>query len=104
MAKYVFTYSGGTAPATQAEREASMAAWGAWLGGMGPRALDIGNPFGASMAVGPGGGVTEGSPSGLTGYSIVSADDLAAAAELAKGCPILDTGGSVHVHEVFELM
>lgn len=104
MAKYVFTYSGGTAQASEAEREAAMAAWGAWLGGMGPRALDIGNPFGPSAAVGPGGVVADGSPSGLTGYSIIGADDLAAATELAKGCPVLEVGGSVHVHEVFELM
>lgn len=31
------------------------------------------------------------------GYSIVSADSLKAAAELAKGCPILERGGSVEV-------
>jgi hypothetical protein len=31
------------------------------------------------------------------GYSIVKADSLAAAAELAKGCPALLTGGCVEV-------
>jgi hypothetical protein len=31
------------------------------------------------------------------GYAIVQADNLAAAAEFAKGCPVLLTGGSVEV-------
>jgi hypothetical protein len=31
------------------------------------------------------------------GFSIVSADSIAAAAELAKGCPVLLAGGSVEV-------
>jgi hypothetical protein len=37
------------------------------------------------------------------GYTIVSADSLDAAAELAKGCPILDDGGSVSVYETFQV-
>jgi hypothetical protein len=31
------------------------------------------------------------------GYTVVKADSLAAAAELAKGCPIFQTGGQVEV-------
>ena len=37
--------------------------------------------------------------SGLTGYTVLAADSLAAAAGLAKGCPIFAGGGSVEVYE-----
>ncbi len=36
----------------------------------------------------------------VAGYIIVQADDLSQAAELAKGCPILEVGGSVEVRPV----
>ena len=104
MAKYVYAYRGGSMPETDAEREASFAAWGAWLGGIGAAALDAGNPFGASSSLGPDGTVGAAGGSALGGYSIVSAESLGAATELARGCPVLAAGGSVDVYEVFEVM
>jgi len=40
---------------------------------------------------------------GLTGYSIVSADSLDSAVELAKGCPVLEIGGAVDVYEAIAM-
>ncbi len=97
MGKFVFTYTGGGMAATDAEREAAMAAWGAWFEQLGPAVLDMGNPFGGSTAVG------SGAANGLTGYSIVSADSLDAAAQLAQGCPVLERGGGVGVHEALAM-
>lgn len=104
MAKFVYAYRGGRMPETDAERETAMAAWGAWLGGIGAAALDPGNPFGASLTVAPDGGVAQAGQAGLGGYSIVAADSLAAATDTAKGCPVLTAGGSVEVYEVLEVM
>ena len=42
--------------------------------------------------------------SGLTGYSVLKADSLAAATTLAKGCPVLAHGGAVEVYEVYPVM
>lgn len=39
----------------------------------------------------------------IGGYSIVKADTIEQAAELAKGCPILDGGGSVEVRPVMQM-
>jgi hypothetical protein len=50
------------------------------------------------------GTVSDGAASGLTGYAILQADGLDAAAEMAKGCPILSSGGSIEVYEVFKVM
>jgi len=98
MAKFVLAYKGGGMAQTDEEREAAMQAWGAWFGALGSAVVDAGNPFSSSKAVGGNG------TSGLTGYSILSADDLDAAAKHAEGCPILSNGGSVEVYEVLELM
>jgi hypothetical protein len=100
MANYVFAYSGGNGVAAdEAERNAQMAKWGQWLGELGPAVVDGGAPTGTAKTVGVGGSVSDGGSRGLTGYSIVSADSLDSAVELAKGCPVLETGGAVDVYE-----
>jgi hypothetical protein len=103
MAKYVLTYrGGGEMPGSQAERDAVMAAWTQWFGGLGSAVTEVGNPFGASSTVAAN-GVSEGTTSGVNGYSVLEAADLPAAVELAKGCPILTAGGSVEVHEALAM-
>jgi hypothetical protein len=104
MAKYLLAYKGGGMADSDAEREAAMAAWGNWFGSLGQAVADPGNPFGPSSTVAAGGSVNGGAPSGLTGYTVLSADSLAAANELAKGCPILDAGGSIEVYETVAMM
>jgi YCII-related domain len=94
MAKYLLAYKGGGMAETDAEREAAMKAWGEWFGRLGSAIVDPGNPFGASSTVGG-----SGAKGDLTGYSLVNAEDLASATELANGCPILANGGSVEVYE-----
>jgi hypothetical protein len=39
----------------------------------------------------------------ITGFTLVTADDLAAATELARGCPGLTHGVSVEVGELVEM-
>ena len=98
MGKYVLTYKGGSIPETEEEQKSVMDAWTAWFGSLGDSVVNMGNPFGAQAAVG--GGAT----SGLTGYSIVSADSLDDALAKAKSCPILNGGsGGVEVYETLEM-
>jgi hypothetical protein len=104
MPNYLLAYRGGGMAATDEERNAANAAWGNWFGKLGPAVVDPGNPFGPSDSVGPGGNPNGGAASGLTGYSVLSADSLSAATELAKGCPVLDSGGSVDVYETIKVM
>jgi hypothetical protein len=104
MANYVFAYSGGNGMAAdEAERNAQMAKWGQWLGELGSAVVDVGAPTGTAKTVTGGGAVSDGGSRGLTGYSIVSADSLDAAVDLAKGCPILDGGGAVDVYEAIAM-
>ncbi len=102
MGKFVFAYKGGSTPTSEAEGAKVMEAWMGWFGTLGAAIVDGGNPFGASTAV-RSDGSTAASAAGLTGYSIVTAGDLAAAAVLAKGCPVLAAGGTVEVYEAHDM-
>jgi len=104
MANYVFTYSGGKGVSTdEVERTAQYAKWAQWFGDLGSAVVEGGAAMGAAKTVGPGGSVSEGGSRRLTGYSIVSADSLDLAVELAKGCPVLEIGGSVDVYEAIAM-
>jgi hypothetical protein len=104
MTSYVLLYKGGGVPATEEEQQQVMAAWNDWFGQVGQAMVDGGNPFGPSRSVAPDGMVSDNAPSGMTGYSIVKADSLDAATELAKTCPIIASGGAVEVYETFVIM
>ncbi|MBA3451246.1 MAG: hypothetical protein H0T18_08550 [Chloroflexia bacterium] len=104
MANYVMVYSGGGMPETEAEQHAVMAAWGGWYERLGQSVVDGGNPFGPSSSVASDGTVSQGAPSALSGYTIVTADSLDAATAHAKSCPVLDSGGRVDVYETFQIM
>lgn len=104
MANYVLIYSGGSIPEAEAERNAVMAAWGAWYEGLGQAVVDSGNPFGPSTSVAADGTVSQGAPSALSGYTVISGDSLDAATERARSCPILASGGRVDVYETFRIM
>jgi len=105
MEKYVLVYTGGGGMAeTDEERDAQMSAWMNWFGGLGDAIADAGNPFGPAVTVASDGSARDGGASSHTGYSIVNADSLAAAADMAKGCPVLAGGGNVEVYETFDVM
>jgi hypothetical protein len=96
MGKYVVIYSG--LPSANADRGAVTAAWKRWFEGLGDAVLDAGNPFAAGKSVAEDGSVSEGGTHELTGYSILRADDLTAAAEMVKGCPGL-VNATIDVYE-----
>jgi hypothetical protein len=106
MAKYVLLYSGGQMGATPAEQQKQLQAWGAWFGKLGKAVVDGGNPFSDKVkTVSSEARVKDGATGQrATGYSIVEAGSIDAAAELAKGCPVLQSGGQITVYETFNAM
>jgi hypothetical protein len=101
MSKFILLYKGPAVEFTPEMNEAWGVAWGKWVEKLGSALLDEGAPFGQ------GGVVTEkgagGVPTSLTGYTIISADNLASAQSLAMGNPFI-VGSSETSLEVFELM
>jgi hypothetical protein len=103
MPKYLLAYHGGAMPETEEEGAKVMAAWQAWMGGLGEALLDPGNATGMAKTV-TSSGVTEGGGANpVSGYSLLNAADIDAAAAMAKDCPILDGGGTVEVAETLEM-
>lgn len=102
MPKYVFAYHGGKAPESPEEGAKVMAKWNSWFETMGDAVVDGGNPVGPSKTVSAGGVADDGGANPLSGYSIVQADTMDAAVEMAKGCPIMDHG-SVEVAEAMDM-
>ncbi len=104
MAKYLLVYHGGGMPETEEEQQKEMAAWGAWLGGLGAATIDGGNPTGPSKTIASDGAVSDGGgPNPVSGYSIIEADGIDDALGKAKGCPILASGGSIEVGELIDV-
>ncbi len=105
MANFVLLYSGGSMAESEVEQAAVMDAWGAWMGGLGSALVDGGNPFTpTAKSVTSNGKVSDGPVGTLaTGYSIIKAESLTAAAEKAKGCPVLSSGGQISVYEIIPM-
>ena len=105
MADFVLLYRGGSMPETDEDRAAAMGAWTAWFASLGAAVKDHGNPFTETgRSISSDGSIGDLPSRTATGYSIVEADSLDAAVDLAKGCPVLQGGGEVHVHEIFPIM
>ena len=102
MAKFIFAYHGGKAPESPEEGAEVMAKWNAWLGGLGDAVIDGGNPAGPSKTVSASGVSDDGGANPISGYSLVQADSIDHAIEMAKGCPIMDHG-TVEVAEAMDM-
>ncbi len=104
MAKYLFLYHGGKHPESEEETKQVLDAWGQWFGSMGAAVVDGGNPVGKSSTVNPDGSVADnGGSNPASGYSLVEAGDLDDALTKARGCPILEAGGTVEVAEALDM-
>jgi hypothetical protein len=101
MARFVIAYHGGRKFETPQDGAAYMAKWKAWMGSLGDSMVDPGMPLGAGKLVSAN-GVSDRGADLLTGFSIVAADTLEAALELARQCPHLDHG-TIEVAEVMEM-
>ena len=104
----VFRTDYSTMPkASPEEMQASTKRWMDWIGGIAAqnKLVDRGNRLVPSgkivkpdniIADGPYTEIKE----SIVGYSLVKADSIQEATELAKGCPILRVGGNVEVREI----
>ena len=102
MTNYIIAYHGGKKPDSPEEGAKHKAKWQAWVGGLGDAVVNPGTPLGKSKTVSSDGVSDDGGPNSLTGFSIVNANSMDAALEMAKACPFLDIG-IIEVAEVMEM-
>ena len=103
MARYAIVYLGGDKPATKEEGMAHMQKYKEWLGSMGEACVSPANPLTNTHTINPDGTVVEGGQSTMSGYTIIEADSIEAAVEIASGCPFLDINGTLEVSELMQM-
>ncbi|MCZ6885797.1 MAG: YciI family protein [Alphaproteobacteria bacterium] len=102
MPNYVFAYHGGKKPESPEAGAKEMAKWKAWVDELGDAVVNPGTPLGKSKIVSSNGVSDHDGSNPWTGFSIVTADGMDAALEMAKVCPFLDMG-TIEVAEMMEM-
>ena len=113
MSNFLFLFRGGRSAMenmSPEEMQANMQKWGAWMAQLREKGqLVDGLPLGQHGKVVEKSGeiITDGpfaeGAEIVGGYLIVTADDLDAAVELSKGCPIYENGGCTEVREIMSM-
>ena len=104
--KYLLVYYGGGMPETPAAQARVMKQWGNWYAKLGAAVTDAGNPFSGQVNKVKADGTIAKGPIGqrATGYTILEAASLDKATKMAKGCPIIKSGGQIAVYEIVNAM
>jgi hypothetical protein len=108
MSDFTFLYRGRDTNASPEQMQKTMEKWRTWFKQLGEQGhlKDIGHPLEHSGKVvrGKQKSVTDGpfaeAKDVVGGFTLIQARDLEQAAELSKGCPILEAGGSVEVRPI----
>jgi hypothetical protein len=110
MSEFVFLYRGGERPPSPEVVQQNMQQWTAWFKDLAAKGhmVDRGQPLDRGGKVVNSAKVVLDGPFAeakdvIGGYTLIKAKDLAEAAELAKGCPLLGRGGGVEVRPVLKL-
>lgn len=96
MKKFVFLTYGYETPTQEI-----MDAWSNWFASIGDKILDSGNPFGPGREISHE-GIKElpHNKEAITGYMIINAENIDAAVQIAKDCPIIT---SIRVYEAMSM-
>ena len=103
MAQFVLVYLGGNPPSSPEEGKKHFQKYMEWLHSLGDAAVSPANPLKNTHTVHPDGSVTPGGTTTMSGFTILEAESMEAALEIAKTCPFLDVGGSLEVAELMQM-
>lgn len=103
MTQYVIVYLGGEQPATPEQGRAHFEKYKEWLNSLGDAAVSPANPLKNTVTIHPDRSISSESLTGMSGYTIVEAESMEAAIEMAKSCPFLDIGGNLEVSQIMQM-
>lgn len=103
MPQYLITYLGGDKPSTPEEGQQHFAKYQQWLGSIGDAVVSPANPLKDTHTVNPDGSVSKSGKTTMSGYTIITADSMEAALEMAKSCPFLEVNGSLEISELIQM-
>jgi hypothetical protein len=108
---YIYRMAASAEKPSPEEMQQRMQKWMTWMKDLGAKGhlMERGHPLeaGGKLVRGKQKAVTDGpyaeTKDVVGGYSLIEARDLAEAAELSKGCPILEGGGIVEVRAIMKM-
>ena len=111
MSEFTYLFRGRNTSGSPEEMQRHLEKWVAWMKDLGANGhiKEQGHPLeGTGKVVRGAQKIINDGPYAeakdvVGGYMVIEARDLAHAAEISKGCPILDVGGSVEVRPVQKL-
>lgn len=103
MKQFVLVYLGGNQPSSAEEANKHYSKYVEWLNSLGDKIVIPTIPLKDTSTVGPDGEVSEGGGSAMSGFTIVRAESMQAALDIAKACPFLEIGGSLEVSEMMQM-
>lgn len=103
MNQYLISYFGGEPPKTPEAGQEHFKQYKAWLANLGDEVISPMNPLKNANSIQPDGAVSEGSRTNLSGFTIVKAENIQAALDMAKACPFLNIGGSLEVAQLVDM-
>ncbi|MBF8264758.1 MAG: hypothetical protein HW384_622 [Dehalococcoidia bacterium] len=107
MANYLFVYYGGMAEdgatkATPEQQQKEMEIWIAWFKKLGKALVEMGAPTRPGKTVSKAGARATGA-NAVAGYSIIKANNLGAAVNMAKSHPDISKGMKIAVYELMAM-
>jgi hypothetical protein len=103
MPKFLLIYHGQPDIQTPEDGAKHMAAWKAWNASLGAAFVDPGLPVGISKTITPNGIEDHGGPNPASGMTVIQADTMDAAIDLARDCPHLSGSGTIEIAEAMDL-
>lgn len=103
MKKFLLAYHGGHQFASKEEGMVHMEKWQAWMKSLGDAIVDPGMPVSASKTVDSNGVTDNGGSNPLSGITVVQAETMEQALDMAKRCPHVDIGGSIEVAQAMDM-
>jgi hypothetical protein len=108
MSEFVFLFRGRRLVGSAEQQQKTLEKWWAWMADLDQRGL-LANPGlplqdAAKRVTGPDRAMHDGPFAEIkdlvNGFIVVDADDIDAACELTRGCPIFEQGGGIEVRPV----
>jgi hypothetical protein len=104
MSKFLLVYYDGKMAADPKEMAKANADWTNWFNSMGKKMVDMGTPAMPGKMVSSAGVGPARDGAAITGYSVITAENLDAALKMAKGAPGMDKGLKVAVFPTMDMM
>ncbi len=103
MPQYIISYIGGNQPSTPEEGKQHFEKYKEWLSSLGDAAISPANPLRNTTTINPDRSISDKSMTTMSGYTVITADSMDSALDIAKACPFLDIGGSLEVSELIQM-